>query len=122
MTEPENFEEDLFADLYADDEPAGKPSVPAVHSEPSPVAVPEVSQPAPDTSHASNSHGVGDTQMHEEYDEEEEDDDDVDFNLGDNSTGPKIATPSYHDAPAPAPAPAASAPPSNKGPNSKEDG
>lgn len=116
MTEPENFEDDLFADLYNDDEPAAK--APAA-TEPFVLA-----PPAPDTvksADESNDHqdqnGV-DSYMN--HDEAEEDDDDVDFNLGNNGNGTmnhnqhNDASSSY-SAPPPAAAPA-------KGPNAKEDG
>ncbi|KZL76973.1 hypothetical protein CT0861_04073, partial [Colletotrichum tofieldiae] len=88
MTEPENFEEDLFADLYDDDTPA-KPAAtqdPAPAPAPAPASVPQQSiethveppaQPEPD-------YGGGDDQM--KY-EEDDDDDDVDFNLGGDSAG-----------------------------------
>nr|XP_036585137.1 uncharacterized protein CTRU02_05106 [Colletotrichum truncatum]KAF6794905.1 hypothetical protein CTRU02_05106 [Colletotrichum truncatum] len=102
MTEPENFEEDLFADLYDDDTPAKPaaappppppPAAPAqtaapvqnheIHAEPHPPAEPE--------------HGGEEMKY-----EDDEDDDEVDFNLGSggggggNSSGgvPSNATPS----------------------------
>ncbi|KAK1980751.1 hypothetical protein LZ30DRAFT_689709 [Colletotrichum cereale] len=88
MTEPENFEEDLFADLYDDDTPAKPAAVQEAASAPAPApaSVPQQSiethadppaQQVPD-------YGGGDDQM--KY-EDDEDDDDVDFNLGGDSAG-----------------------------------
>lgn len=98
MTEPENFEEDLFADLYTEDDSAPKPTAAAeVKSEP--AAATEVKAEEADQN------GDGDEQM---YGGEQEDDDEIDFNLG-NGGG---AEHSYD------------APPSEEahGPGIKEDG
>ncbi|KAL2874348.1 hypothetical protein SGCOL_010519 [Colletotrichum sp. CLE4] len=90
MTEPENFEEDLFADLYDDDTPA-KPAAaqqPAPVPAPAPVAVPQQSvethaEPPPQAE-PDYGGGGGDDQMRYE---EEDDDDEVDFNLGGDGGG-----------------------------------
>lgn len=78
MTEPDNFEEDLFADLYADEEPS-KPAAPEAEAKTEPAAVAETN------GEESNDHpeqnGGGDEQM---YNGEEDMDDDIDFNLGGN--------------------------------------
>ncbi|KAK9438683.1 heterogeneous nuclear ribonucleoprotein HRP1 [Metarhizium brunneum] len=96
MTEPENFEEDLFADLYDDNDAAAKPP-PA----PVPVAEPSTNDQqnsAPRPSDAAND----DEEMHHDGGDEE-DDDDVDFNLGGGSSNavaaphqdPGSSTPPY---------------------------
>ncbi|KAI3542404.1 hypothetical protein CSPX01_06882 [Colletotrichum filicis] len=46
MTEPENFEEDLFADLYDDDTPAKPAAAQQPAPPPAPVAVPQPSNPS----------------------------------------------------------------------------
>ncbi|CCT68451.1 probable heterogeneous nuclear ribonucleoprotein HRP1 [Fusarium fujikuroi IMI 58289] len=82
MTEPENFEDDLFADLY-DDNDAAKPA----------SAPPAAAPPAPEVQPPTNIHNDNDDQngmqQHEETggdehmaQDQDEDDDDVDFNLG----------------------------------------
>ncbi|EGX96432.1 RNA recognition protein, RNP-1 [Cordyceps militaris CM01] len=82
MAESENFEEDLFADLYEDgDAPKGatgpQPPKPA-----EPVAP---SAPAPQTTAAESSNNQGGNAMDEGDDD---DDDDVDFNLGGGAGAP----------------------------------
>ncbi|KAF3760490.1 hypothetical protein M406DRAFT_358202 [Cryphonectria parasitica EP155] len=115
MTEPENFEDDLFDDLYNDDEPA-KAAPPPPPPEPAPPAAEPVTKHEDESANSIVQHLGGDTggdynmNGNEEY---EEDDDDVDFNLG-NDESHASETPSYHNS-APAPAP-------HKGPNAKEDG
>ncbi|KAF6833960.1 hypothetical protein CPLU01_05255 [Colletotrichum plurivorum] len=93
MTEPENFEEDLFADLYDDDGPA-KPAVaePAAAPAPAPAAAPAPVQgyethaePPPQ---AEPDHG-GDEMRYDD----EEDDDEVDFNLGGGSSNAGTVAP-----------------------------
>lgn len=93
MTEQENFEEDLFADLYNDDEPAAAKPAPAPEQPTAPPAL------APSDSYDSGAHGSNDQyqpqQSYEQHQngedsymnqqEEEDDDDEVDFNLGGNS-------------------------------------
>ncbi|KAI6361682.1 hypothetical protein MCOR25_006426 [Pyricularia grisea] len=119
MTEPEAFEEDLFADLYADDaptEPAKVPDKPAAPTNPTPAPIEtREEQPPPIDQSGHDDSNMG-------YDEDEEEDDDVDFNLGNGtSSAPNnssVERPSQtHAAAAPAPQPAA-----GRGPNSKEDG
>jgi len=85
MAEPENFEDDLFADLYEDDtKPA--PSAPERRSPPAVVngsSGVKAEEPA--------STELNTTGEHQEYKEEvEQDDDDIDFNLGggDNHSAP----------------------------------
>ncbi|OHE99128.1 nuclear polyadenylated RNA-binding protein [Colletotrichum orchidophilum] len=89
MTEPENFEEDLFADLYDDDTPAK----PAAAQQPAPAAPAPVADPQqsiethvepPPQAEPEYGGGGGDDQM--KYDEED-DDDEVDFNLGGDGGG-----------------------------------
>ncbi|UQC84963.1 nuclear polyadenylated RNA-binding protein [Colletotrichum lupini] len=88
MTEPENFEEDLFADLYDDDTSAKPAAAQQPAPPPAPVAVPQPSvethaEPPPQ-SEPEYGGGGGDDQM--KY-EEEDDDDEVDFNLGGDGGG-----------------------------------
>ncbi|KAL1867722.1 hypothetical protein Daus18300_006278 [Diaporthe australafricana] len=113
MTEPENFEDNLFDDLYNDE--ASAPTAAA----PQPVAPKAEPAPAPITHeddqngghHGADLVSAEDSHMNgaEEY---EEDDDDVDFNLGNGDTHAPD-TPSYSHAPAA---------PTHKNPNAKEDG
>ncbi|KAK3327419.1 hypothetical protein B0T19DRAFT_400289 [Cercophora scortea] len=129
MTEPENFDDELFADLYNDDEPAAKaPAAAAPASEQYSAAQPS----APDNSDGNNNYNqepAEDTGQYQQYnngedrnvndDEVDDDDDDVDFNLG---NGPSTTNqyshdeaPARYDAPPPPPA-------ATRGPNAKEDG
>ncbi|KAK4104626.1 hypothetical protein N658DRAFT_184201 [Parathielavia hyrcaniae] len=126
MTEPENFDDELFADLYNDDEPAAKSmgtSAPDQYSA-AQAAAPEVKEEFEDRGQQQDYNNGGDaTQMKYEDEEEEEDDDDIDFNLG---NGPSVAVShrdydDQHDEKASYSAPPAPAPPT-KGPNAKEDG
>ncbi|OTB07021.1 hypothetical protein M426DRAFT_92737 [Hypoxylon sp. CI-4A] len=132
MAEPENFEDDLFADLYDDNDasavpaqakaPAPAPAQSAQVQAPAPVAapIPQPSVEAPsqpefdqthnDVAYAAEENGYGDEYQDEAY----EDDDDVDFNLGnDPSATGSAAQPqqedmaSYH---------------TTRGPSAKEDG
>ncbi|KAK0720772.1 hypothetical protein B0H67DRAFT_202549 [Lasiosphaeris hirsuta] len=122
MTEPENFDDELFADLYNDDDATGKaPAAPAPEQytavQPEAQVKHEVMNDAgPDRDY---NNGDDSHMNNEEYDED--DDDDVDFNLG---NGPATAVsqmhhddlrPQSYNAPPPPPPPA-------KGPNAKEDG
>ncbi|KAL2118454.1 hypothetical protein VTJ04DRAFT_8114 [Mycothermus thermophilus] len=129
MTEPENFDDELFADLYNDDEPAGQPA-----RAPETDKTQSTEQTAQASSHV-NGNDTGqqaDQNGGDDGDEEEEedDDDDIDFNLG---NVPTTALSTQHDrqashesqeqhedkpTPSAAPAPAAPA----RGPNAKEDG
>jgi len=91
MTEPENFDDELFADLYNDDEPAGKA---ARAAEPDQYSA---AQSAAEVQYET-SEDPGQQQDYNggavKYDEEEEDDDDeIDFNLG---NGPST-TLTHHD-------------------------
>ncbi|RDW91149.1 hypothetical protein BP5796_02314 [Coleophoma crateriformis] len=81
MADTENFEEDLFADLYTDEDNAAKPSAsaaPEVKLEP---AAPVTKNEEPTEQAAHN--GDGDQQM---YGGEQDVDDEVDFTLG-NANG-----------------------------------
>ncbi|KAI9736488.1 MAG: hypothetical protein M1818_005998 [Claussenomyces sp. TS43310] len=82
MAEPENFEDDLFADLYADEEDTSKPSQPApeVRAEPAVVnGTSEVQTQSKVEESDQNGHA-----SHQGYDEHEGDDE-IDFNLGNGS-------------------------------------
>ncbi|KJZ78708.1 hypothetical protein HIM_02099 [Hirsutella minnesotensis 3608] len=98
MTEPESFEEDLFADLYDDNE------------------APKASAPAPETGgqSADNHEAQIDNARHESEtfhqpdhaeqadhaaDDDDDDDDEVDFNLGGGSGNAMPAMQQIHDAP-----------------------
>ncbi|KAK0727105.1 hypothetical protein B0T26DRAFT_671823 [Lasiosphaeria miniovina] len=127
MTEPETFDDELFADLYNDDEPSSaKPaSAPAQDQYSAAPAAAENRQyeMTVDTNQYQERNNGGDSHWNNEQGEDD-DDDDVDFNLGD---GPVVAPAAgahhhqddskqnfFHNSPA------AAAP--VKGPNSKEDG
>ncbi|KAJ6443360.1 heterogeneous nuclear ribonucleoprotein HRP1 [Purpureocillium lavendulum] len=92
MTEPENFEEDLFADLYDDNDAAkGAPAPPPV----APVndATDDGGDAAASAAHNTED-AAGDADMTHEA-EDDDDDDEVDFNLGGGST---VAAPlAQHD-------------------------
>lgn len=82
----ENFEDDLFADLY-DDNDASKTGPGPQQAAPAPDAGSSAAKD--ESSNALNNNSV-DQQMRQTQDEEEEeedDDDDVDFNLGGGSSG-----------------------------------
>ncbi|KHN96363.1 heterogeneous nuclear ribonucleoprotein HRP1 [Metarhizium album ARSEF 1941] len=86
MTETENFEEDLFADLYDDNDTSAKgPPAPAPVAEP-PDNDQQKSLPRPSNDANENEH------MHHDGGEEE-DDDEVDFNLGGGSNNAVAAPP-----------------------------
>ncbi|RGP70535.1 heterogeneous nuclear ribonucleo hrp1 [Fusarium longipes] len=99
MTEPENFEDDLFADLY-DDNDAPKPASAPVAAPAAPPAS-EV-QPPTNTHDDNNDHNAtyqhqdatGDEHMNQDQDD---DDDDVDFNLGGGSYGGHTGQTGTHD-------------------------
>ena len=137
MTEPENFEDDLFADLYVfrflspisvsfiksnadfgysydDNEPAKAPAADQSAAAPPALAANSYEPSFHDTAQPAEYGGPADNHVNNE--EYEEDDDEVDFNLGNGTT----ATASQHaDTPTystPTPVTAA------KGPNAKEDG
>ncbi|PQE28302.1 heterogeneous nuclear ribonucleo HRP1 protein [Rutstroemia sp. NJR-2017a WRK4] len=83
MTEPENFEEDLFADLYTEDDSTAKPAETVTESNVQPAVVEsKVEQPVEETEH--NGDGDGDQQM---YNGEQDVDDEIDFNLGNGNGG-----------------------------------
>jgi hypothetical protein len=109
MTEPENFDDELFADLYVprrgillqgwrltagrynDDEPAGKSARAAESNQYSAVqaAVEPKDEPIEDSGQHQDYNG-GEVKYEEE---EEDDDDEIDFNLG---NGPST-TVAHHD-------------------------
>ncbi|KAK3187022.1 hypothetical protein K4F52_004188 [Lecanicillium sp. MT-2017a] len=77
MTEPENFEDDLFADLYDDTDPAKAPP-PAQPPQPTEAAAPAAAAP---TAQANETSQTEQPQVEDDMDEDD-DDDEVDFNLG----------------------------------------
>ncbi|XXH03810.1 GTPase-activating protein [Hypoxylon texense] len=121
MADAENFEDDLFADLYDDNEPAGAPAqaapvvqAPAVSAQSKPQSSVEApSRPEPEQAHNDVAHmneenvTYDDTYQDEAYD----DDDDVDFNLGNDQSSVTAtanaqphheeSTPTYHGSHAP---------------------
>ncbi|KAI2618166.1 hypothetical protein GGR54DRAFT_640734 [Hypoxylon sp. NC1633] len=121
MAEPENFEDDLFADLYDDNEASAAPA-PAVAAPQASAPAPPIPQPTVEAPpQAEIEHAPSDVMPtteengYDEYqDENYDDDDDVDFNLGNDLSTAAVAnpsqddtTPSYHPV---------------RGPASKEDG
>ncbi|KAK2589461.1 hypothetical protein QQS21_012862 [Conoideocrella luteorostrata] len=89
MTEPENFEEDLFADLYDDND--------ATKTAPTQVAAAPIVEPpkAEDQNMAANTNDFTqqDATMHQDGEDDEEDDDDVDFNLGGRDNNMAVPAP-----------------------------
>ncbi|KAF5267635.1 hypothetical protein IWW34DRAFT_724630 [Fusarium oxysporum f. sp. albedinis] len=88
MTEPENFEDDLFADLYDDNDAAKPGSAPAAAAPPAPEVQP------PTNIHNNDNDEHNGMQQHQETGDDEhmtqdqdDDDDDVDFNLGGGGYG-----------------------------------
>ncbi|KAI1500762.1 hypothetical protein F5X99DRAFT_226287 [Biscogniauxia marginata] len=124
MAEPESFEDDLFADLYDDNDTSAAPApapAPASTSTSAPAPAPPkpqlsaevVAQPEYDPGHGdiapTTENGYDDIQ-----EDNYEDDDDVDFNLGNgpssNVAAPyqqEVSTPTFH---------------TTRGPSAKEDG
>ncbi|KAK4241034.1 hypothetical protein C8A03DRAFT_41547 [Achaetomium macrosporum] len=119
MTEPENFDDELFADLYNDDDATAKPapvSEPDQNSAVQPAAPESRNERPEDTGQRQDYDGGHNTQANHDEEVEEEDDDEIDFNLGNGpSATVKQEEKPMHSTP---PAPAAPA----KGPNAKEDG
>ncbi|KAI0171149.1 hypothetical protein BJ166DRAFT_495016 [Pestalotiopsis sp. NC0098] len=123
MADNENFEDDLFADLYDDNDAPSAPAAvpaPAPAQKAEPLNEPVVAAPIAEV-HVAPAHDVyapsGDFhgQGGDYHDNEDayEDDDEVDFNLGNGSS--HNAAPKQEETPA---APAFHA----KGPGAKEDG
>ncbi|KAI0909998.1 hypothetical protein F4823DRAFT_390694 [Ustulina deusta] len=131
MADPENFEDDLFADLYDDNDgsapsaPAPAPaSAPAPAPAPTPVAAsvpPPVTEKVPEphaehvfdeTTRSAVENGYGDDYHEDAYD----DDDDVDFDLGNGPTTSSMAAPTKQEE---SPGPAFH---TTRGPSAKEDG
>ncbi|KAI0505931.1 hypothetical protein F5B22DRAFT_625984 [Xylaria bambusicola] len=108
MADPENFEDDLFADLY-DDNPGSAPAAPAPKPAPAMAAVPtptpaaasipqsvaeKASEPqaeyvSDEMAHSAVENGYGDDYHEDAY----EDDDDVDFDLGNGPAANSTAVP-----------------------------
>ncbi|KAH6652695.1 hypothetical protein BKA67DRAFT_536421 [Truncatella angustata] len=118
MADNENFEDDLFADLYDDNEAAAA-AAPAAPVAPAPAAAPVTRQAAPaeavapaaehDAAQYDQYMPTGDDNGHSgDYHDNEDaydDDDDVDFNLGNGSSSAhnaglrheeEVAMPSFH--------------------------
>lgn len=90
MTEPENFEDDLFADLYDDNDTTKAPPAPAVPAAESSKTENQSSAPT------SNETTQQDHHMDQEGgDDDDEDDDDVDFNLGGRDNSNTVAATSH---------------------------
>ncbi|KAI1762394.1 hypothetical protein GGR53DRAFT_501793 [Hypoxylon sp. FL1150] len=122
MADGENFEDDLFADLYDDNEPTGAPApaAPAVQA-PAASVQPTVEAPSqfePDQTPGDVAHTVEENVAYDDtyQDEAYDDDDDVDFNLGNDQSSVNVtaaqpqheeSTPTYH---------------SSRGSGAKEDG
>ncbi|KAL1891559.1 hypothetical protein Cpir12675_004931 [Ceratocystis pirilliformis] len=101
MADNEGFEDDLFADLYTDDDPAKSTSTPQIDStQPNGVTAPASSAPAPaysasapalaqdpafDNINADSAPQLDINTQDDEY-EYEDDDDDIDITLGNTST------------------------------------
>lgn len=78
MTEAENFEDDLFADLYEDTD--AKPTAPATSAvQNADTKAPEQHEPAAAPAPAGDEESAGYDAMNQDADDDE---DDVDFNLG----------------------------------------
>lgn len=91
MAEPDNFEEDLFADLYTEDDSAAKPesAPPEVKVEPVAQVVPKIEESAVQT----EPNGHQDEHM---FNGEQDMDDEIDFNLG-NGNGNHYDEPAHHE-------------------------
>ncbi|KAI1178632.1 hypothetical protein F4777DRAFT_537324 [Nemania sp. FL0916] len=133
MADPENFEDDLFADLY-DDNDASAPTAPVPVAAPAPavapaaaqtpvsisipvplpeqIAAPQVEHVADEAVHGTTENGYGDDYHEEAYDDE----DDVDFDLGNGPATTAIA-PSTKLEESPGPVFH-----TTRGPSAKEDG
>ncbi|OIW28859.1 hypothetical protein CONLIGDRAFT_645022 [Coniochaeta ligniaria NRRL 30616] len=124
MTEPENFEDDLFADLYNDDEPAPKPqAAPDQSAAEQPPAADDSYEPPQEPNQQYNDQNGQDSYMNQGDGVEEEDDDDVDFNLGNgNSAAQHDQDHDNEDAPHGYGIPQQQHHGHSRGPNSKEDG
>ncbi|KAH8158158.1 hypothetical protein CIB48_g10091 [Xylaria polymorpha] len=129
MADPENFEDDLFADLYDDNDGSAPmatapPSAPAPAPAPAPVVAsitPPVAQKAPEPQHEhafdETNHGAGENGYGDDYHEDAyDDDDDVDFDLGNGPTNSTMAAPMKQEE---SPGPSFH---TTRGPSAKEDG
>lgn len=92
MADPENFDDDLFADLYDDNDNATAPAPPvAKTTQPAEPAAPAVSNNhADDSANHDDSYAHGDENNEDAY---EDDDDEVDFNLGNDAGTPVTSAP-----------------------------
>ncbi|KAH8685863.1 hypothetical protein BGZ60DRAFT_364780 [Tricladium varicosporioides] len=88
MTEAENFEEDLFADLYTEDDAIPKTEVVETKAEIQPVVGMKMEDPV----EHNEQNGNGDTQA---YKDEQDMEDEIDFNLG---NGTSYDSPANHEA------------------------
>jgi len=79
MADQDNFEEDLFADLY-DDNDASKPA-------PATTTSGNVAESAPAAATQDNGAAGAEDANNDQEEDDDDDDDDVDFNLGGPSTG-----------------------------------
>ncbi|KAJ4302296.1 hypothetical protein N0V88_002439 [Collariella sp. IMI 366227] len=128
MTEPENFDDELFADLYNDDEPASKSAVKQEADQFSAIqaSAPEVQHEEVEDIGQQHIYNGGDGDVKYEEDAEEDDDDDIDFNLGNGPSTTMAMHHDHHDHHDHDEKPTYSAPPTlaapAKGPNAKEDG
>jgi hypothetical protein len=131
MAEGENFDDELFADLYENDDEPAQPAASVAAGAVAPESESAAPAPAPaeikheateDSNH--NAQNGDDSYMHGDDQYEDDDDDEVDFNIGGAVTVPKAepegedlsvaySTPNFVQQRAPAP---------SRGPNSKEDG
>ncbi|KAB5577676.1 hypothetical protein GE09DRAFT_528409 [Coniochaeta sp. 2T2.1] len=85
MTEPENIEDDLFADLY-DDEPAAQPqAAPDQSTSEQAPAADDSYNPELDSNQQYDAQNGDDQDMNQGDAGEDDDDDEVDFNLGNNN-------------------------------------
>lgn len=113
MTEPENFEDDLFADLYAtrklcegapfadatrsyDDNDASKTG-PGPQAAAPAVEPPKVENESAAPSAHESAQTFQDERMQQDADDDDDDDDDVDFNLGGGGSSTAIPPPVQHD-------------------------
>ncbi|KAJ5041137.1 uncharacterized protein L3040_005690 [Drepanopeziza brunnea f. sp. 'multigermtubi'] len=90
MAEPDNFEEDLFADLYTEEETVPKPVVPEVELKSEPAKEVAKIDEAPENTEPNGAGGE------EKYNGDQDMDDEIDFNLGGN--GNSYDAPVSHEA------------------------
>jgi len=97
MTEPEDLEEDLFADLYTDEDDTSKPvsSAPEIKSEP---LVVNGSSAVKDEDAAGEADYEPPGDQQDYNNEQDHDDDEIDFNLGNGNdySAPPLRGPEAH--------------------------